>query len=188
MQTLMSSKRSRDYFSPEPFGRVKLAVRTLPLHPDKRSSLRNFPEWVGASAGSCNPAAPSSADPRQMVYGHMLGQRRSTSVDSAAGSVTRGGLTDQYEPARNNVCVNASARCRILTQRAIFGNPFLLLYISSLFSHCPGCNGRIAGAELLSSRCKCQQMIRNSLSYAKKHQVVVLIVSIAADTVEWGVV
>lgn len=151
------------------------------LHSDKRS-LRNFPEWVGASAGSCNPAAPSSADPRQMVYGHTLGQRRSTSVDSTAGSVTRGGLTDQYEPAKNNVCVNASARCRILNQRAIFGNPFLLLYISSLFSHCPGCNGRITGAKLLSSCYKCQQMIRNSLSYAKKHQVVVLIVSIAANT------
>lgn len=46
------------------------------------------------------------------------------SLDSTAGSVTQCRLTDRYEPANDNVCVNASARCCcILPRKAILAIP-----------------------------------------------------------------
>lgn len=73
--------------------------------------------WVTAQIR--DPAALSQADPRQIVHSHTLRQRKSMSPDSTAGSVTQGRLTDRYEPANDNVCVNASARCCTLTFLAI---------------------------------------------------------------------
>lgn len=69
--------------------------------------------WVRVTAQTCGPAALCFADPRQIVYSHTFRQRKSMSLDSTAASVTQGRLTDQYEPANDNVCVNASARRRV---------------------------------------------------------------------------
>lgn len=76
-------------------------------------------ERVPVTAQTCNPASLCFADQRQIVYTHTFRQRKSMSLDSTAGSVTQGRLTDRYEPANDNVCVNASARCCILPYKAI---------------------------------------------------------------------
>lgn len=107
------------------FESIHTIIKSLTFVFGQTITLRNFLERVRVSAQIRNPAALSFADPRQIVYSHTFRQRKSMSVDYTAGSITRGRLTDRYEPANDNVCVNASVRCGILPHKAIFGNPSL---------------------------------------------------------------
>lgn len=118
-----------------------------------RHTITSLTERVWVTAQTCNPAALCFADPRQIVYSHTFRQRKSMSLDSTAGSVTQGRLTDRYEPANANVCVNASARCCILLHKAIlpkWQSLPLITYAFFVSSLSILCNKLITRAKTLS--------------------------------------